>query len=175
MRRTKSDPLKFLTTLSPAQLDRLAEDFLRDFKAHEARKAYGIPQALDNLPQPDEPDEWVIALHNVKARRERLAKLVAEAIEKNRKARTHKNLQRKKFRLNKFHIALFTAARLTTTQEKYLRLRLEYGLSPTAIARKFGIHHSTVQESLKAAQKKIDRVGINPRNPRLLGSHRRTS
>lgn len=175
VRRPKSDPLEFLTTLSPAQLDRLFEDVLRDHKASEARKVYGIPQALENIPRPDKPDEFAIALRNVKTKRKQLAKLVAEAIEKNQKARKHKQVRRKTLKLTKGHIALFTAAGLTAVQEKYLRLRLEYGLGPTAIARTFGVHPSTVQESLRAANTKIERAGSNPQNARLLGPYRKNS
>jgi len=171
-RRPKSDPLEFLTTLSPAQLDRLAEDVLRD---HKARKVYGISQALENMPQPDEPDEWAIALRNVKARREHVAKLVAEALKKNQTARKHKKLHRKKLKLTKFHFALFTTAGLTEVQEKYFRVRLEYGLRPSAIARVFGVHPSTVQESLSAAKTKIDRAGSDPQIARLFGPYRKTS
>jgi predicted DNA binding protein len=174
-RRPKSDPLEFLTTLSSAQLDRLEEDVLRGHKTREARKVYGISQASENIPQPDEPDEFAIALRKVKAKREQMAKLVAAAIEKNQKARKYKKVYRRKLKLTKFHIALFTAAGLTEIQEKYLRLRLEYGLRPTAIAHECGVHPSTVQESLRAAHTKIKRARSNPQNARLLGAYLKNS
>jgi predicted DNA-binding protein (UPF0251 family) len=134
-----SDPLDFLEKLSPAESERLDDDVLRDH----------ISVA--------EPDEFQIAFRNVTARRDHVEKLVTEFLKK----KTGKRIAlRKKVRLSKSQTAILAAARLTTVQETYWRLRFEHGLTPTEIARRLVVHHSTVQESLDAADKKIDRVKL---------------
>lgn len=138
---TASEPLDFLEKLSPAERERLEAEVLRDHNISA-----------------DEPDEFQIAFRNVKARRDHVEKLVTEFLKK--KTGKHITALRKKVRLSKSQTAILAAARLTKVQETYWRLRFEHGLTPTEIARRLGVHHSTVQESLDAADEKIDRVKL---------------
>ena len=175
VRRPKSDPLDFLTTPLPAQLDRLTEDILRDHKARLARKVLGISEEVEKMSPPDEPDEWAIAARNVKARREHVARLVAEALKANQKTAHKSNkLHRKKLRLTKFEIAVLNAARLTEVQEKYMQLHLE-GRTVTEIARMCTVHHSTVQDSLRAAKKKVEWASSDPHVTRFRAPYRKNS
>lgn len=48
------------------------------------------------------------------------------------------------------------SARLTGLQRETASLRWEFGLSIAKIAKRRGVHHSVVQESLNAAKKKMD-------------------
>jgi predicted DNA-binding protein (UPF0251 family) len=51
----------------------------------------------------------------------------------------------------------FDCATLTNRQRNCLSMKFEYELAITDIARRLDVHHSTVQESLGAAQKKLQR------------------
>ena len=52
--------------------------------------------------------------------------------------------------------AYLTGTRLTERQHECLSLRLEYGLSVNAIARRLGIHRKTVQEHLDRGQENVN-------------------
>ncbi len=150
-----SDPLDFLEKLSPAERERFEEELLRD---HGISASKPEEHVADPPVKADEPDEFQIAFRNVKARRDHVEELVTGFLKK----KTGKQITalRKKVRLSKSQTAILAAARLTTVQETYWRLRFEHGLTPTEIARRLGVHHSTVQESLDAADEKIDRVKL---------------
>jgi len=52
---------------------------------------------------------------------------------------------------------------LTDRQRECLSLRLEYGLGPAEIARRLGIHHTTVYEHIAAGKKILDNARSNSR------------
>src|ERR1017187_10562322 len=52
---------------------------------------------------------------------------------------------------------------LTDRQRECLSLRFEYGLRPAQIARRLGIHHTTVYEHIAAGKKILDNARSNPR------------
>ncbi len=52
-------------------------------------------------------------------------------------------------------LRILEQADLTPTQLEVLKLKYEYGLSVTEIARYLGLHHSTVAERLNRAEKKL--------------------
>ena len=61
--------------------------------------------------------------------------------------------QKKQMDLSRY----FDAADLTKRQQVCASMKYEYGLSVVEIARRLGVHHSTVQESLDAASKRLER------------------
>jgi DNA-directed RNA polymerase specialized sigma24 family protein len=57
----------------------------------------------------------------------------------------------------------FNQAKLTELQRDVLSLKLEYGWSVTDIAKRLGLHRTTVDEHLKAGEKKINRARARER------------
>jgi DNA-binding NarL/FixJ family response regulator len=55
----------------------------------------------------------------------------------------------------------FDPANLTDAQHEVLSLRLEYGMSISAIARRFKRHRKTIQEILTAGETKIQQAGAS--------------
>jgi len=133
-------------------------------RAKAPRNFYGpiISDYLKSSPTPPVPPSQLTLeqdqrLMNKTLERVALWYQVKKLVRRREKERRDK-VGRKKLKLSKALVAILEAARLTPTQEKYWRLHIEYGLGPTAIARMFERHPSTIVESLRAANTKINGV-----------------